>query len=217
MHMHLDMISILPTDRQSLTSWKIPTRMFSDNQMSHIKAVLFPRKEINKKQKSSDKAYTKDWYDKEKCKNINCNSCGEKGNPAPHCLKGDNNPASKYFKSKKKNNDNNSRSIKSSKNSAAMSKMKKDLKSQSHTFATLKSKLRDIEEEESDLSGSDESVSSFFQRRDLGSNIQHILHNSSTPKYWSLDLTKVILLNNQSTMDLFCNPELTSDIMTYAQ
>ena len=74
-----------------------------------------------------------------------------------------------------------------------------------------------MEEEESDLSDSDESGSSLFQRHDLGSNIQHVLHNSSTPKYRGLDLTKVILLDSQSTMDLFCNPELTSDIMPSAQ
>ena len=74
-----------------------------------------------------------------------------------------------------------------------------------------------MEEEESDLSDSYESGSSFFQQHDLGSNIQHVLHNSSTPKYKGLDLTKVILLDSQSTMDLFCNPELTSNIVPSAQ
>ena len=98
-----------------------------------------------------------------------------------------------------------------------MSKMKKYLKSQSRTFVTFKSKLQDIEEEESDLSDSDYSGSSFFQRHGLGSNIQHVLHNSSTPKYRGLDLTKVILLGSQSTMNLFFNPELTSDIMPSTQ
>ena len=92
-----------------------------------------------------------------------------------------------------------------------MAKMKKDLKSQSRTFATLKSKIQETEEEKSDMSDSDESGSYFFQRHYLGSNIQHVLHNSSTPKYRGLDLTKVILLDSHSTMDLFCNPELTSD------
>ena len=95
--------------------------------------------------------------------------------------------------------------------------MKKDLKIQSHTFATLNSKLQDMEEEESYLSDSDESGSSFFQRHDSGPNIQHVLQNSSTPKYRGLDLTKVILLDIQSTIDLFCNPELTSKIMPSAQ
>ena len=60
-----------------------------------------------------------------------------------------------------------------------------------------------MEEEESDLSDSDESGSSFFQRHDLGSNIQHVLQNSYTPKYRDLDLTKVILLDIHSTMYLF--------------
>ena len=97
-----------------------------------------------------------------------------------------------------------------------MAKMKKYLKSQSCTFATLKSKLQGMEEEESDLSDSDESVSSFFQGHDFGYNIQNVLHNSSTPKYRGLDLTKVILLDNQSNMNLFCNPDLTSEIMPSA-
>ena len=98
-----------------------------------------------------------------------------------------------------------------------MSKMKKDLRSQSRTFTTLKSNLLDMEEEESDLSDSDESGSYFFQQHYFGSNIQHVLHNSSTPEYRGLDLAKVILLDSHSTMDLFCNPELTSYIMPSVQ
>ena len=179
--MHSEMTSILPTDRQRFTSWKSSSRTLLDYQLSHMKAVLLPRKEIDKKDKSSDKACTKDWYNKEKCRNITCYNCDEKGHPSTHCPKGDKNPADEYFKSKNKENDDNRRSSKSIRNSAAMSKMKKDLKNQSRTFSTLNSKLRDMEEEESDLSDSYESGSSFFQRHDLGSNIQHVLHNSSPP------------------------------------
>ena len=94
---------------------------------------------------------------------------------------------------------------------------KKYLKSQSHTFSTLKSKLQEMEEEESDLSDSDDIVSSFFQRHDLWSNIQHALHNSSTLKYRGIYLTKAILLNSQSTINLFSNPEFTPDIIPSAQ
>ena len=97
-----------------------------------------------------------------------------------------------------------------------MAKMKKDLKNQSRTFTTLNSKIREVEEEESDLSYSYESGSSLFQRHDLGTKIQHVLHNSSIPKYRGLDLTKVILFDIQSTMDLFCNPEFTSEIIPSA-
>ena len=63
-------------------------------------------------------------------------------------------------------------------------------------FHLLKSKLQEMEEEDSDLSDSDESGSSFFQQHDLIPNIQHVLHNSFTPKYRGLDLTKVILLDS---------------------
>lgn len=177
----------------------------------------FSQKGNQHKQKSNDKAYRNDWYDKKKCKNITCYNYGEKRYPAPHCPKGEKKPAAKSSKSKKKDDDDNSRSRKSSKNSAVMAKMKKDLKSQSRTFATFKSMLQDMEEEESDLSDLDESGVSFFQWHDLGSNIQHVLHNSSTPKYRVLDLTKVILLDSQSTMGLFCNQELISEIIPSAQ
>ena len=137
---------------------------------------------------------------------MTCYNCGEKGHPAPHFPKGDKKSAAKSSKFNKKDDNDNSRSRKSSRNSDVMAKMKKYLKGQSRTFATLKYNLQEMEEEESYMSDSDESGSSFFQLHDLGSNMQHVLHNSSTRKYRGLDLTEVILLESQSTMDLFCKP-----------
>ena len=88
----------------------------------------FAQKRNQQRQKSSDKAYTKDWYDKEKCKNISSYNYGNKGHPSPHFPKGDKKPAVIYSKSKKKDDNDNSISRKSIRNSAVMAKMKKDLK-----------------------------------------------------------------------------------------
>ena len=75
------------------------------------------------------------------------------------------------------------------------------------------------EEEDSDISDSDsESGSEFFQmERDIVSSTgkdimtKIILHNQAKVND-QLDLKNVILLDNQSTLDLICNKKLTSKI-----
>ena len=86
--------------------------------------ISFAQKVNQQKQKLSDKAYTKDWNNKEKCKNITCYNCGEKGHPAPNVPKRDKKPTAKSSKSNKKDDDDNSRYRKSSRNSAVMANMK---------------------------------------------------------------------------------------------
>ena len=82
--------------------------------------------------------------------------------------------------------------------------------------------IKNVEEEEddSDISDSDlESVSAFFQmecniffftRKYITTEI--ILHNQAKLND-KLDLKNVILLDNQSTLDLICNKNLTPKIM----
>ena len=72
----------------------------------------FFKKVNQQKQKSSDKVYTTDWYDKEKCKKITCYNCGEKGHPETHYPKGYKKPTAKYSESKNKDDDDNSRYLK---------------------------------------------------------------------------------------------------------
>ena len=100
-------------------------------------------------------------------------------------------------------------------------KMKKDLQKTKKSFAAMECMINNIEEEEddSDISDSDsESGLAFFQmERDIFSSTgkdimtKIILHNQAKLTD-QLDLNNVILLDNQSTLDLICNKKLTSKI-----
>jgi hypothetical protein len=92
------------------------------------------------------------------------------------------------------------------------------MKKMSKAFSTVSDKLEQLKEAESDLSGSEaEEESSHFQYDDPFQFTQ--LESKFEPKISklfkqshaagiSLDLTQVILLDSQSTMDLFCNKAL---------
>ena len=102
-----------PSNRQAAFHFleNVSKDVFRQPTVTH-EGRYFSKKENQQKQKSSDKDYTTDWYDKEKCKNITCYNCGEKGHPETHCPKGDKKPAAKYSESKNKDDDDNSRYIK---------------------------------------------------------------------------------------------------------
>ena len=103
-----------------------------------------------------------------------------------------------------------------------MYKMKKDLNKTKKSFATLQTQFEELEEEDdaSKITGSrDESGSSFLQvseqcfTKGVGSELQKqlALHNKSD-SYDKLQLRNLMLLDNQSTMDLICNKKFTSNI-----
>ena len=112
--------------------------------------------------------------------------------------------------------DNDDRSVESTADSVR--KLKKDLKLMKKNFSTVNTQLTQLNEvvDGSDLSDSVEyKEDSHFQlefaqvEHNFEPRIATILnllasHESKT------DLTQVILLNNQSTMDLFCNKSLVS-------
>jgi hypothetical protein len=81
--------------------------------------------------------------------------------------------------------------------------MKKSLKKQQKTFATLEARL-EKEANESDITDSDEETTeqSHFQFT------QHIYHSTTS----ELNLGNVILLDNELTMDLFCNKRFLKNI-----
>ena len=155
-----------------------------------------------------------DTFDKKFCKNKECFNCGKKGHPSTHCTS---------KKKKDKDSDNGSQSSQTSQ----MDKMKKDLKKTKKSFATLQTQFEKLEEDDdaSDITGSgDESGSSFLQvskqcfAQGVVSELQKqlALHNKSDSDE-KLQLRNLILLDNQSTMDLICNKKFTSNIKKFRE
>jgi hypothetical protein len=166
-------------------------------------------------------------YDKKYWKDKECFRFHKKGHPSSHCRDS-------------KNNDNDDKTVscktskarKTSKQSSKASKtssINKAQKRPKRSFATLSTKIDELENE-SDLfdSDSDEEGDSHFQtgalmgyqmmqhettlRQSFEKRNADVLFKLSGPKI-KLDLRNVILLNSQSTMDLFCNPHLVQEVM----
>ena len=136
-------------------------------------------------------------FNKKYWKEKECYNCHKKGHPATHC------PASEE-------DDDKSRA-----SSASVKKLQKDIKDLKKTVRTVNTQLQQVREEDSDLSDSDtEEETSHFQ-------FDALQFTQLDPKYEKrnanlfkqgtkvdLDLREIILLDNQSTMDLICNKEL---------
>jgi hypothetical protein len=149
----------------------------------------------DKKKESFDRAY---WKGK------TCYKCNGKDHPASHCPKSE-----KTDKPAKADKDDDAASTASSVN-----KLKKEIKKMSKAFTTVNAKLEQLKESESDLSGSEvEEESSHFQfqftqmNSEFEPRISNLFKQTHGTKI-NLDLKEIILLDSQSTMDLFCNPTL---------
>jgi hypothetical protein len=150
-----------------------------------------------------DTAY---WKDKE------CYHCHKKGHPSNHCPKKKTN---NNYDDDKSVSTKTSKSSKSSKaTSTSINKAQKKLKK---SFATLSSKIQEMENE-SDISDSDDDddEQSHFQtdyafHQDFEQRNKDILFKKRGPKL-NLALRNIVLLDSQSTMDLFCNPSLVTSI-----
>jgi hypothetical protein len=161
------------------------------------------------------------WKDK------TCYHCQKKGHPSNHCRqkKGDNDS--------KKNDDDKSKSSKTSKTSS-INKLQKKMK---ESFAAVENKIQGLEKEDSDITESDDEdheASHFqcegneclmtqieevneipgvmFQQTFESQNEQIIFKQNHKNKKIDLDLKNVTLLDSQSTVDLFCNPNLVSNV-----
>ena len=171
-------------------------------------------------------------YNKEYWKDKKCFNCGKQGHPSSHC---------KSAKANGDKDDDKSSKSKSTAKSTASSTNKslKKLKKQfTKTFTTLETRIDELENE-SDLSSSEgkPEASHFqygllmmqqqtkiandkkrvppspgmllqqgFEKRNANVLFKQQNHNIE------LDLTQIILLDNQSTMDLFCNPGLVDTV-----
>jgi hypothetical protein len=137
-----------------------------------------------------------------------CFKCNEKDHPASHCSKAD-----KTVKADKANKEDDAASSDSSVN-----KLKKEIKKMLKVFKTVSAKLEQLKEAQSDLSGTDtEEEASHFQYDDafqfapLESRFEPTiskLFKQSHVATITLDLKQVILLDSQSTMDLFSTGNL---------
>ena len=158
---------------------------------------------------------SKSGYDKEYWKEMTCYKCDQKGHPASHCKKS------------KSKDDDDDKSIAST--AKSVNKLQKELKSMKKKVNTVNTQLAQLKEaDDSDLSDSDEDeeVSHFqmsknqFQFTQIESNFEPQIaklfkQSHGGQKFGTkvkLDLKEVLLLDSQSTMDLFCNRALVENV-----
>jgi hypothetical protein len=145
-----------------------------------------------------------DNFDKEYWKDKTCYKFENKGHPANKCPK-------------KSNNDDDKKSVSSA--AISVKKLKKDFKSTKKAFATVNTQLEKLKEADSVPSGSeDDDDQSHFQMdaaiqfaqvdKEFEPTITNLFKQAGS--LVKIDLREVILLDSQSTMDLFCNSALVS-------
>jgi hypothetical protein len=150
----------------------------------------------------------KDPFDKAYWKGKTCYKCNGKDHPLSHCLK-----TKKTEKTEKTDKDDDAASTASSVN-----KLTNEIKKMSKVFPTVSAKFDQLKEADSNLSGSDaEEEASHFQCQDVFQFTQletkfepliSKLFKQSNRTKITLGLRQVILLDSQSTIDLFCNKAL---------
>jgi hypothetical protein len=151
------------------------------------------------------KGHDSSTYDKNYWKDKECYKCHKMGHPATHCSK------------KSNSNDDDDSSAAATVNS--VKKLQKDITSMRKAFTMVNTQLEKLKEAESDISESEgEDEASYFQM-DVALQFAQIekefepriatLFKQAGSKI-KLDLQEIILLDSQSTMDLFCNAALVS-------
>jgi len=132
-------------------------------------------------------------YDKDLWKERTCYNCNKKGRPSNHC------PLPKKKKAD---------------NSDALSALTNAVKEQAKSMANMQTML-------DERSAADEAASqaNYFQEGfiltqvvELPINTQQVLFRQNHGKNANMNMRNVILLDSQSTMDLFCNPALVTGV-----
>jgi hypothetical protein len=145
-----------------------------------------------------------DNFDNKYCKEKTCYKCEKKGNPENKCPK-------------KSNNYGEEKSVASA--ASSVKKLKKDCKSMKKNFTTVNTQLEKLKEADSDLSGSEDDddqlhfqMDAALQLAQLDKEFEPTIANLFKQAGSSVktDLREVILLDSQSTMELFCNAALVS-------
>jgi hypothetical protein len=125
-----------------------------------------------------------------------CYLCGKTGHGVKKCPK----------RSTKDDNDASISSKSSKSNSSANKSIEQLEKNLSKQFSQLKTQI----EEDKDLS--DDEEHSHVQFTAVSQLIERVSLKQSKGKLRDLDLRKVVLLDNQSTVSLFCNKEMVTNI-----
>jgi hypothetical protein len=164
-----------------------------------------PKKREEKKGSNKPKAIKKD-FDKEYFKDLPCFKCRKKGHPQLHC------PT--------KTNDDNNLFISSKSNRSSKSGGKPKIKDFENQFKNLKksfAQLKSAQEGNSSGKSSEEMLHFQYGSRINGGGclpkaLMDMAFNQSMKGLQGFDLRGVILLNNQSTVNMFCNKEFISNI-----
>jgi hypothetical protein len=176
--------------------------------VTHSEGTSFAQKgEIvgsNRSISGSGKCRDSSTYDKKYWNDKECYKCQKKGHPATHCPKklGDDDDCS------------------TASAASSVKKLKEDIKLIKKAFTTVNTQLAQLKEADSDISESEgEEVSHFqvdqaIQFAQLDKKCEPRITDlfKQTGSSIKLDLKEVILLDSQSTMDLFCNTALVSKI-----
>jgi hypothetical protein len=144
-------------------------------------------------------------YDKKYWKDKECYKCHKMGHPATHC--------------RKKSNSNDDDDSSASATANSVKKLQKDCKSMRKAFTTVNTQLEKLKEAESDISESEgEDEASHFHmdaalqfaqvKKKFEPRIAKLFKQAGLSV--KIDLREVIILDSQSTMDLFCNAALVS-------
>jgi hypothetical protein len=158
----------------------------------------------NQSSSGNGKGLDSSTYDKKYCNDKECYKYHKKGHPATHCPK--------------KPSDDGDCSTASA--ASSVNKLKKDLNSINKAFTTVNTQLAQLKEADSEISESEGEEASQFQvdqalqfaqlDKKFEPRIAKIFKQAGSSI--KLDLKEVILLDSQSTMDIFYNAALVSKI-----